>query len=1650
PLLHRLRLHSRRRRRQTHVFAASIVVVQVACIVYADIRETTTQWIRWWFILPPLAARALIPRIILASSADSIVIGKHRQEQQQQQQQQQQQHRSSIAAVLLAMAAGLVLALLPVVVVAMAGSSGGERPIALPMPLHRAVFSLCGTGGGAALLVLDFCLFAWQLGVLFRSRFVSLGLSGLSRITYFWVFQYINKQSTVSNNRNHSGGGGAVAVDIKRLPTSVSQEETLRLFTQNWNRLSQTERNRDKPNGGSESGAVLAKAIVRTFAKDLCVSSILQLAVYASQLAIPVLVAQMLSHLSQADQSKGEEERLGVFGGSAAHSTTTIDNSDSAAAAIKTLVLYSAALLMAAVVEQNQIDLCDRLALKIHITLAASVHRSMLEAPGRTPGSGAASENPSAVVVVYTAGVEHTKALGKHIVKLCGDVWLPLRVVGGLWMFYSQVGCAIFPGISFILLYLPLRRTFLQQRTREQAMAGAATATRVSLLTRLIDNIVPLRLLNWDTLVAERIQQLREADELCARSSVNLANSLLSLARTACRSCGPIVSLFVYSAGILYFSGQDGRSGGRPQEGGRGVAAGWVSVEQVYVVQAVLRELFPLVIDVPHAFDGWWAAKLPYSHISRALSCNSSNGNSRRRSLEKTGGGGGMAVCIRNQSYAWAAAESSTSGLSAQLRFALRDVSVSASAGQLICVVGKVGSGKSSLLSAILGEMPQCVIDGNSLSITAAYETTPSNTSHAYVPQTAWLMEGTIRDNITLGAGYDSAWFGRVVEACELAHDIEHQWPLRDLTVVGANGSTVSGGQRMRIALARAVYSRISSAVYLLDDVLAMVDAQVGRRIIDNVLCGPTALLHGTTRIVVVDNSHALLASADAVWVVDDGAVRAMRPSAYFLSSHYVPSEPLHEDSGPAGGESPAFPLATPPASICSAVLLSPEQAEMKEEEEEVKEKHGAQLHRDNCSASAANGSAGGAGYLEPVRYLVRLCGWAPVVMHIITVALQCVASRNAQLWLAKQIPIFSTDNSTHSMGSTDDTSAADTRPSMLYRHFVLCVVWWAGDILLEFASQLWTDVVWQRSMFVKSHRQLLRSVVDAPLRFFQPSSFSGEGGNEGPSSAATGRVLELFTASQADIDTHMPRQVASVATFAVKLVFESWVVLAFHPALVTITLVVATAMWAIMRTTRRPLARLIAEIGATAPAIDHQFHESAGGAAVFRAFGQTAYADRKLLAALGSYARAQRAQDCVETWIDLTMALLRESANIVAFGVALLATSQRAHVSDSGAGVKIVAVDPAQMSLVTLCVTFLLARLQHLVRHSHALRTSLARASRYIGFTRLESERTRNRRALAALPDPPNRIASDAAAAAAGGDIVFDRVFAAYASGGGWALANMSFRLAPGQHVGIVGRTGAGKSSIAMALFGLLELSSGSITVGGRDIRDFGDPRALRAQMGIVPQDPLTLPAASASHGCAATVRENLDPLGRCATRDLESALCAAGLDAHAHGLHHHRRRRRSEEVRRLLDESPEAWSVGQKQKLALARILLRAQTSTPASSSSQPPISVVVLDEATAHIDSRESAALLRALRCRLDPRCIVVTVAHRIDAVMACHRVLVVSDGCVCEAGAPRDLLAREDSLFARLARLDRPVDPASCGRRATADAGPPTPPHENAED
>ncbi|KAJ1649475.1 hypothetical protein GGF38_006101, partial [Coemansia sp. RSA 25] len=220
-----------------------------------------------------------------------------------------------------------------------------------------------------------------------------------------------------------------------------------------------------------------------------------------------------------------------------------------------------------------------------------------------------------------------------------------------------------------------------------------------------------------------------------------------------------------------------------------------------------------------------------------------------------------------------------------------------------------------------------------------------------------------------------------------------------------------------------------------------------------------------------------------------------------------------------------------------------------------------------------------------------------------------------------------------------------------------------------------------------------------APLSFF--------------TSTPLGRMLALFTDSQQDVDTRMPQRLANLATFAVKLAFESWVILTFHPTLVTSVLAVILAMRYIVTASRGPLAVYLAAQTDARPMIDEQYQETLAGAQTIRAFGEHAhtYAAHKLSDRLSAFVGAQRAGDCVETWIDMAMSLLRCAATSVAFAIALLGAA-------SG-----VSVDPTYMSLVYWSITFLLARIQHLVRHSHALHSSLDRAARFIEYTAMESE---------------------------------------------------------------------------------------------------------------------------------------------------------------------------------------------------------------------------------------------------------------------------------------------------------------------------------------
>ncbi|KAJ1821645.1 ATP-binding cassette glutathione S-conjugate transporter ycf1, partial [Coemansia sp. RSA 2599] len=468
----------------------------------------------------------------------------------------------------------------------------------------------------------------------------------------------------------------------------------------------------------------LVSAVVRAFAADLWLTSFLRLLVYFSDVALPLLVARIIQQISNASSDASKK-----------HSSTP--------AALVTLLAYACLALAGALVEQNQIDLRDRTALKIRIALTAAVHNKTIETGGILARQQLAD--------VYSSGIHCTAQLASHIVALSQAIWLPVRVVAGLYVFYRQVGWAVTPGIIVILLYLPLRTRFIARRSAAHAQAAKASNQRVSLITQLLDNIVSLRMLGWDSLLVERIMHIRKTVELQHITESAVATLLLTFARNACRAGGPLISLFLYSTLSRLVSprlGPDDASVDKDAE------RSFVTTEQVFVVQAILRELFPLLIDVPHAFDSWWDAKLPYQKVLGILTSTTGSANNKPNVAdpvdEKLADNfESWDIRIVNGEFSWKNTDNVLEKPVGNNAFTLSNVNVDIRPNQLIAVVGVVGSGKSSFLSAVLGEMHQ----------SSGFRHVAKQT--AFVSQSPWLMASTVRDNIVFGNAFDSHWYSR-------------------------------------------------------------------------------------------------------------------------------------------------------------------------------------------------------------------------------------------------------------------------------------------------------------------------------------------------------------------------------------------------------------------------------------------------------------------------------------------------------------------------------------------------------------------------------------------------------------------------------------------------------------------------------------------------------------------------------------------------------------------------------------------------------------------------------------------------------------------------------------------------------------------------
>lgn len=874
---------------------------------------------------------------------------------------------------------------------------------------------------------------------------------------------------------------------------------------------------------------------------------------------------------------------------------------------------------------------------------------------------------------------------------------------------------------------------------------------------------------------------------------------------------------------------------------------------------------------------------------------------------------------------------------SGALRPALRGVRLELMRGEVLAVVGTVGCGKSALLSALMGNM---TARGGGLP-----ELPPRL---AFCSQEPWLVAGTVRENVVFGARgapFDAPRYRQALECTALEHDLEIL-PHGDATLLGERGINLSGGQRARLALARVIYSGLP--VCLLDDPLAAVDSTVRRHIFEQ--CIATALKGKT--VVLCTHQRQYLPRCDRVAVLDGGELVALGSHAEVQATlrRKRPDLASLVDSGAAaagGGDANAG------ESVRSAVLGSSSMENIREllandDASSTDDKRAAAKVTDVGVTLSEKSKDGGLvrefsriGKVETRVYMqvLRRLGLGYAALLLFTFVL-------SQL-LAVGASVVVLEWSSRTAVEQDDA------------------IWWGGYLLVLGLLLLVAPARNLGAMHglvtanSNVHTSMLRSVVGARLSFFHTNP--------------TGRILNRFSKDVSTGDELLPFTWVDVMQCV--LVMLSCIIilsLALPLSLPAALLLLLLFMWLrrIFLMSSREIKR---NEGVSRSPIYAHFNASLSGLSTIRCYGAEETNHAAFLDALHENAAWMVSFIGVQRWLGFRLDA------ICAVLVSVAALTSVAQLDSLGYALVALALESALL---------LSGNLQWAVRQTAELAVHLTAVERCLDYCDLpqDSEGDEVKKG--------GKNAVELAAWPAEGRLELDGLCARYRPGLPLVLSGVTLTVPAGTSLGIVGRTGSGKSSLLLAIFKLIDTAGGTLQLDGVDSRDV-PLAAWRRRLAIIPQDAIFF---------SASVRYNLDPNGDFNDAALWDALRAAQMDGVV--------RERGGLDAALDSGLGTALSAGQKQLLALARVLL-----------SDSP--VLCLDEATANTDADTDRVIQSVLnegtigtgggqsRART-----LLLIAHRLDTIRGADQVAVMGDGRVLEAGAPDELVANEASAFRAL--------------------------------
>jgi ATP-binding cassette subfamily C (CFTR/MRP) protein 4 len=831
---------------------------------------------------------------------------------------------------------------------------------------------------------------------------------------------------------------------------------------------------------------------------------------------------------------------------------------------------------------------------------------------------------------------------------------------------------------------------------------------------------------------------------------------------------------------------------------------------------------------------------------------------------------------------------------------ALDNIDLSFKKNELTFVVGAVGSGKSALLYALAGEL---LPDHGQID--------RSHSTLAYAAQNPWIMNGTVRENILMGAEYDQQFYQEVVEACGLIQDFT-QFIHGDETIVGDRGVQCSGGQKARIGLARALY--IDADVVLLDDPLSAVDSKVGRHIFYEAVQG-LGLKRGKC-VVLVTHQHQYIGSGRCIHI-SNGKVKSIgtfedcvknSDGTLHLVSHNA--EDLEESIHNVEAEDTDKPVKS--SKVKNVSQKDPIQGASKQvDQQETK----------------ITGVVTKSTFLHYARSMGGLMTVAGLLMiFLIASAMNLINTVVVGRW-----------------------SEFDPESQKSGRILITVLGLIALYITFSFLQSLTTFALTIRAS-KRLHDKMVAAILRAKIEFFDTNP--------------SGRILNRFAGDTGSNDDLLP---ATVFDFTMCLFYVSGAILTAIVALPFILVVMPPLIWYFLRVrkifviTSRELKRFE---GLARSPIFAMLSESINGISTIRPNGVETYISKKFEDYHDTHSRAFWSFLASSRWLGFRMDFLMYVNCSASCFLAVLFNVEGWFE-----------VDPVIFGLALSLLIQLGSIFQWTIRQSAEIVNQMVCVERVTEYSKVEPE--------AALITGRDADA-DLASWPVNGSIEVTDLSVRYRESLPLSLNSVTFSVPSGKRLGIVGRTGSGKSTLVQALFRILEAENGKIMVDGVDISELGLHK-LRTGLSVINQYPVLF------SGC--TVRENLDPFGRYSKEEVVEALTDVQMIEVVNAL--------PQGMNSQVADGGMNFSVGERQLLCLARAMLQKSK-------------ILVLDEPTANVDGRTDKLLQQAVDKSFKGATI-ISVAHRLDTIIENDLILVLGRGEVLEFGSPSELLSIEDGQF-----------------------------------